>query len=75
MRIVIFKQKENPLVTIIGISSRKIPYTVQSKTPNERVMNMPIDKSATFFSFIIFTIWGIDEDDVNKPAIIPIMLV
>lgn len=35
--------------------------------------NITIERSSTFFSFIIFINWGSKEDEVKTPATIPII--
>jgi hypothetical protein len=68
-------QKKSPvlLARIIGASSISIPYINHKKIPAVNNTNIKSDRSRTFFVFSIFIIWGIKEEVVNIPAIIPII--
>ncbi|MCW3107160.1 MAG: hypothetical protein JWQ09_1666 [Segetibacter sp.] len=72
MRIQKLRITEKLLVTMIGQSSRRIPYTTHRIIPIIKDRNIPIERSSTFFSFIIFINWGKSEEDVKMPATVPI---
>lgn len=46
-----------------------------NRIPNENTPNIPQDKSLVDFVFLIFTICGMKEIEVNTPATIPIISV
>ncbi len=66
---------EKLLVTIIGQSLRKMPYTTHSVMPISRVMNMPAERSSTRFSRTIFMSCGIEEAEVKMPATMPVIVI
>ncbi len=69
-----FRRKDIPLVTIIGISSFKKPYTTHNPTPNNKMVNIIGDTSITFLVRQDFIIWGTTAKVVKVPAKIPIIV-
>jgi len=65
---IMFKSRENELVTIMGKSSRKTPYTTQVATPVIKTKSIHFEISSAFFSRMVLKSCGRREDDVQIPA-------
>lgn len=73
MIIVILTSSEKELVTMMGMSSRRIPYATQVATPSISTSSMVRDTSSAFFSLIVFTTCGTIELEVSIPATRPMI--
>jgi hypothetical protein len=58
-----------PFAKMIGNSLRIRPYKNHKKTPAERIVYMPNDKSLVCFDLIVFKVWGRNAMVVQTAAI------
>jgi len=63
-----------PFAKMIGNSLRNKPYKNHRRTPADRIVYIPKDKSLVCFDFIVFKVWGRNAMVVQIPAIAPMIV-